>query len=275
MAEGRAKSHDRPRLNTTASILDTVKQRRLVSREDVRCSNDIGLVVEEGGSSRATGRSALGCTDEPDPDTEDRHSNRCDLLEDTSNTHWYHSYTRFTQHHRKYRAPRRGEQAHCPHRSLRLRPDAQAKGLPHPSIAIFPNTSVKLITGASHYNIEMGVSIPILRILNRICVRLHRNPSRADAENIMSISVKWKVASVATMKTTLSAMKVITNTRRPGNISRWKRKANESTRISKEIVLEVTQRPREWCRAHTGSGVSAVLSSCASWDENISGHEPG
>jgi len=28
----------------------------------------------------------------------------------------------------------------------------------------------------------MGVCIPILRIFNRICVRLHRNPPRADAD---------------------------------------------------------------------------------------------
>jgi len=50
----------------------------------------------------------------------------------------------------------------------------------------------------------------------------------------MSIPVKWKAVSVATMRTTPAEMRVMTNTRRQENISRRKRKAKRSTKISDE-----------------------------------------
>ena len=50
----------------------------------------------------------------------------------------------------------------------------------------------------------------------------------------MSMPVRWKAVSVATMRATPAEMRVMTNTRRHENISRRKRKAKKSTKISDE-----------------------------------------
>jgi hypothetical protein len=93
---------------------------------------------------------------------------------------------------------------------------------------VLTNASVKPITIASQCIVETGVPIPIFRFLNRICVRLHRNPPRADEENTMGIPVKWRVVLVATMRITPAEV------RRQENISRRKRKAKRSTKNSDE-----------------------------------------
>ena len=52
-------------------------------------------------------------------------------------------------------------------------------------------------TPARLYN-DTAYKSPIFRFLNKICVRLHHNPPRADAENTMNVPAKWKAVSVAT-----------------------------------------------------------------------------
>ena len=50
----------------------------------------------------------------------------------------------------------------------------------------------------------------------------------------MNIPAKWKAVSVATMRTTPAEIRVMTNTRRKENISRRKRNAKRSIKISDE-----------------------------------------
>ena len=66
------------------------------------------------------------------------------------------------------------------------------KAFPHPSIAMLTNASVNPITGASQYTVATGVSILIFRFLNKICVRFHRNPPKADAEDILQIGRQFR-----------------------------------------------------------------------------------
>ena len=68
----------------------------------------------------------------------------------------------------------------------------------------------------------------------------------------MSMQVKWKAVSVATMRATSTEMRVTTNTRRHENISRQKRGAKKCTSIRDQDFHIANGRVGP-CKGYTGA----------------------